>query len=126
MSDPYIQFRISSGQLSSFDATGTQSYLGAAYSGAPGFVNDISAVALVAQGPIPLGWWSIGADNGAKGPLSLPLTPDPDTDTHGRSAFYIHGDNAARPPQSSSEGCIVADHTIRAVAATLTRLLVVA
>jgi hypothetical protein len=126
VSEPYVQFRISAGQISTVDQTGTQSYIRSAYSGAPGFVNDVSAERMVAQGPIPRGWWTIGADNGEKGPLTLPLTPDADTNTFGRSGFLIHGDNASRPPQSSSEGCIVADHQTRAICATFARLLVVA
>lgn len=129
----YIQFRIGAGQLSTFDATGTQSYLGPAYSGAPGYVNDIGAVQLKGLGPIPPGWYTIGADTGSKGPLSLPLTPDPETRTFDRGSFFIHGRNAAEDEDqalqesipASSEGCICADHQPRAVAATFRRCLVV-
>jgi hypothetical protein len=47
-------------------------------------------------------------NKGTTGPLSIPLTPMPGTNTFGRTGFYIHGDNKARN-QSASEGCIVLD-----------------
>lgn len=57
-------------------------------------------------GPIPKGVYDIGKSTITKGPLTLPLTPREGTDTFGRDAFRIHGDNS-RHNQSGSEGCIV-------------------
>ena len=129
MSEPYIRFDRRAGMISSFDATGTQSVLDTdAYSGAPGFQNDPTTEDLPDKGPIPAGWWSIGADTGEKGPLTLLLTPDSDTQVFGRSGFLWHGANATKDiagMQMSSEGCIVSAHQSRAIGATFTRLLVV-
>lgn len=60
---------------------------------------------VVATGPIPRGRWTIGAPYDSKnvGPYALPLTPD-GHDAHGRSAFRIHGNNAAN---DASHGCII-------------------
>lgn len=129
-SNPHLQFSISAGELTSFDATGTQSPVGPAYSGAPGFVNDPTATALVAQGPIPVGLWSIGAPyhDHETGLFTLSLTPLPSTDTFGRSEFKLHGADAAKDvdgAQASSRGCIVAPHPERVVAATFQLLEVI-
>jgi hypothetical protein len=125
MSEPFIQYRIAAGQLSSFDSTGTQTYLGAAYSGAPGFVNDPNAVRLIGLGPIPPGAWSIGVpfDNPKTGPFSIPLTPMVGTETFGRSEFLCHGDNEAMD-QTASHGCIIAARPIRVIVATFQVLIV--
>ncbi len=40
------------------------------------------------------------------------LTPAPGTDTFGRSAFLIHGDNAKKD-KSASEGCIILGPALR-------------
>ena len=121
-----IKFDREAGVVSSVDSTGTETELDTeAYSGAPGYVNDPEAEPLRSLGPIPAGWWSIGMDTSEKGPLTLPLTPDPDTVTFGRFGFLIHGDNASKPPQSSSEGCLIANHAARVVCSQFTRLLVI-
>lgn len=64
------------------------------------------------RGPIPRGRWMMGKPyNSAKvGPLAIPLLPAAETSTFGRSAFLIHGDNAAG---DASEGCIVAPRPLR-------------
>ena len=49
-------------------------------------------------------------DSARVGPLSIPLLPAAETSTFGRSAFLIHGDNAAG---DASEGCIVAPRPLR-------------
>jgi hypothetical protein len=43
---------------------------------------------------------------------SLPLDPSPGNDMHGRSGFYIHGDNN-RGDNSASTGCIILGKAIR-------------
>lgn len=135
----HLQFQISAGLLTSFDSTGTQSAVGPAYAGAPGFVNDPAATALVKLGPLPVGWYGVGAavDDPVTGVFTLPLSPLsagnqyglPATDTLGRSEFKIHGPNASKDAggaQASSEGCIVASHPERSVCSTFQLIEVVA
>lgn len=71
----------------------------------------------IGEGPIPRGRWKLGQPyHSAKtGPLSIPLSPLPGTETYGRSAFLIHGDNKEG---DASEGCIVAPRSVRANLAT--------
>jgi hypothetical protein len=105
-------FQISAGRLSNSDPR----YRPApAYSGHPPHVNDPAAVALTAVGPIPPGLYRIGAPLDPPdhlGPLALPLTPIGGQDMHGRTALFLHGDNAARN-QTASHGCIIADKDVR-------------
>jgi hypothetical protein len=127
---PYLQFQISTGQLTSFDSTGTKTVVGSAYSGAPGYVNDPDATAMPDRGPIPSGLWSIGApvDDPVTGIFTLPLGPLAGTETYGRSEFKIHGPNAAKDKngsQASSTGCIVAAHPERSVASTFSTIEVI-
>lgn len=84
------------------------------YSGAPGYVNDPASEALKGRGPIPKGRYRIGEPftSRATGPHSIPLQPE-GHDAHGRTAFQIHGDNARRPPRSSSRGCPIFGRGIR-------------
>src|SRR5262245_57076034 len=65
-------------------------------------------------GPIPQGTWSIGAPRQTQthGPYVLPLTPEQETDTFGRSAFLIHGDSVAHPG-TASRGCIILPRPVR-------------
>jgi hypothetical protein len=62
-------------------------------------------------GPIPAGRWRIGPPRTSPrtGPHVMDLTPI-DHDAHGRSAFQIHGDNAAG---DASSGCIVLPRAVR-------------
>lgn len=79
-------------------------------------------------GPIPTGIWHIGPafTHPHLGPLVMPLLPAHGTNTYGRDHFYIHGENASRPPGLASKGCIVLDHWTReAIADGKDRLLVV-
>ena len=52
-------------------------------------------------------------DSPRRGPLCLRLEPARGTDTHGRSAFLIHGDSKSQPG-TASEGCIILPPTVRA------------
>lgn len=73
--------------------------------------NNPAMEAVQAKGPIPRGRWQIGApyDHPHLGPLTMNLAPV-DHDAHGRSAFRIHGDNAA---DDASHGCIIMARPIR-------------
>ncbi len=116
-----ITFTISTGRLTRDDGTD----IGPAYSGAPGSVDDPSTTAVRQHGPIPVGTWGIGdpVDLPHLGPFCLPLSPNAETNTFGRSGFFVHGDNGAHN-ESASEGCIVTAPTIRqAVAADPDKLL---
>ena len=66
-------------------------------------------------GPIPRGEWTIDPKENrphGTGPASLPLTPRPGTDTHSRTDFLIHGDNA-KHNYTASEGCISLPRDVR-------------
>lgn len=71
-----------------------------------GALEDVARV-----GPIPRGEWKIGnpVNKPHTGPLSMPLSPV-GHDAHGRSAFLIHGNNAAN---NASIGCIIMAKGIR-------------
>jgi len=82
-------------------------WIGTGYSGAGPALNNPADEAVVGHGPIPAGAWTIGpaATHAGLGPLAMPLTPS-GFDPHGRSGFFIHGDNAAQN-HTGSCGCIV-------------------
>jgi hypothetical protein len=82
------------------------------YSGkGPGRNNcDMQAVRQV--GPIPRGHWVMGKpyDSRKVGAYAIPLKPSEGTETFGRSAFLIHGDNRTH---DASEGCIIMPRRVR-------------
>jgi hypothetical protein len=82
------------------------------YSGKGQYKNTPNAQGLSDNGPIPRGKWTIGGYTNSKGPMTITLTPKPDTQTFGRSAFRIHGDSIANPG-TASEGCIIMNATTR-------------
>ncbi len=87
---------------------------GTGYSGHGAGLNNPQRESEHGAGPIPRGRWRIGAfGDGHRdlGPLVASLTPV-DHDAHGRSAFFIHGDNAASN-HSASHGCIVLARSLR-------------
>ena len=98
-------YKQSTGEFS--DAAGI--WLG--YSGAYGYM-DPKWETMPDHGPIPCGDYTIGAATDEKGPLTLPLTPDPANEMYGRSGFLIHGDNAVHPGHAS-EGCIILSEAAR-------------
>ncbi|WP_338492034.1 tlde1 domain-containing protein [Erwinia aphidicola] len=77
------------------------------YSGVGSGLNAPSMQQVERVGPIPEGFYRINGYNNHRGPYTVILDPIAGTNTFGRSAFRIHGDNASKPPNSSSEGCIV-------------------
>jgi hypothetical protein len=84
------------------------------YSGSGRGWNNPVMQAVPAVGPVPRGRWTIGApyDSPNTGPYTLALTPAPGTDTAGRSAFRIHGDNRLMN-NTASHGCIILPRPIR-------------
>jgi hypothetical protein len=79
-----------------------------------------------AYGPIPRGLWRLGQmiDHPRLGPVSIPLMPV-DHQAHGRSGFYIHGDNRHRN-RTASSGCIILGRSTRLrLARSEQRLIVV-
>jgi len=87
---------------------------GFGYSGALGHVNNPESQNIAFKGPLPQGTYLIGQafDSQLRGPKAIPLTPSSDTNTYGRNAFLIHGDNS-KGNQSASEGCIIQGRAIR-------------
>ena len=76
------------------------------YSGAGQLQNDPDSQCVSDLGPIPRGWYTIGAATATPAQVTLPLTPDPSNHMCGRTGFLIHADNVHRPGWAS-EGCIV-------------------
>jgi Protein of unknown function (DUF2778) len=71
-------------------------------------------------GPCPRGLYAIGAavTHPSLGPVSMPLHPEPGTDTFGRSGFWIHGLSFI-DPLDSSQGCLcISPWTVREKIAT--------
>ena len=97
---------------------------GEGYSGHGPGLNNPAMEADAGVGPIPAGPWRmrLAVDHPRLGPCAIPLTPD-GFDPHGRSEFFIHGDNA-QLNHGASHGCIVTGHAVRvALAGSLDRTL---
>lgn len=61
-------------------------------------------------GPIPCGWYTIGAlqNESGLGNDVMPLIPDAENDMFGRSGFWWHGDEIKNPGKHlASDGCII-------------------
>lgn len=76
------------------------------YSGKDPHKDNPDSQGVANYGPIPRGRWRIGAHTNSKGPYTIILTPEPGTNTFGRSAFRIHGDSISNPG-NASQGCII-------------------
>jgi len=88
--------------------------VGAGYSGHGDGLNNPAMQDVHDVGPIPQGGWTIGPPVDPPdhlGPLALPLT-HVSGDEFGRSAFFIHGDNA-QLNHSASDGCIILVRELR-------------
>ena len=88
--------------------------IGYGYSGFGSWKNNPAAGDVHGLGPIPRGLWKIGMDVNLSnlGPMVMPLVPNPETETFGRSGFFIHGDDKEHRGSGSS-GCIVLARPIR-------------
>lgn len=100
-------YKQSSGELSQDGI-----FAGTGYSGAGMGMNNPAAQNLENVGPVPQGKYEIGPPyiSPKTGPISMVLTPAPETNVFGRTAFRIHGDNASH---TASHGCIILGPAIR-------------
>jgi type VI secretion system (T6SS) effector TldE1-like protein len=90
-------------------------FAGVGYSGHGKGLNDPGEQGVEGVGPIPQGRYTIGPPKDPidhLGPLAMPLTPDPANEMFGRSAFFMHGDNAAAN-HTASDGCIIMGREVR-------------
>jgi hypothetical protein len=94
-----------------FDPTG-KARDEASYSGFGAGRGNPAMEAVKNVGPIPAGFYDIGAPSfhAKLGPCAMSLTPRAGTDTHGRTAFFWHGDN---PTHNASHGCVISYRTMR-------------
>lgn len=90
---------------------------GRGYSGHGPGLNNPAMEGFADVGPIPAGRYAIGPPHthGELGPLAMRLTPI-NHDAHGRSGFFIHGDNSLMN-HTASHGCIILGRAIRSVIA---------
>lgn len=82
------------------------------YAGAGAGKNNPDQQGVVQVGPIPRGVWRMTRvkNGGHTGPFTIVLEPEPGTNTLGRSAFRIHGDNSTH---DASQGCIILQRPFR-------------
>lgn len=104
---PYISFSQTTGQYS-FHGEGQDFVIGNGWAGRGAGKNNHEMQAVRETGPLPCGWYSIGApeNHPTVGPYALRLTPLPETQMFGRDGFLVHG--AAKDPQKygqESKGC---------------------
>lgn len=107
-------FAVSSGCFYLEDHDGNRALIARGYSGSRDARNNPERQREPAYGPIPIGEWKISPpwDHPRLGKIAFPLVPCPGTETFGRSAFLIHGDNSKRD-FSASTGCIILDRPAR-------------
>ena len=101
-----------SGQLTCSDESGKTVVDEKGYAGRSFAKNSPASQNLMFAGPIPLGRWFIGGVKNSKGPLTITLTPAPETNTYFRDLFRFHGDSRAHPGEAS-EGCIIMSRPTR-------------
>ena len=90
------------------------SIIATAYSGRGEGLNNPHLESDVGVGPIPGGHYKIGPweeFHPHLGPCVAHLTPE-GHDAHGRSGFFVHGDNT-KGDHSASHGCIIAGRPAR-------------
>lgn len=114
---PYFTYEITTGELLLQQVQGDE-FMGTGYSGM-GFARNKPAYCyLVAQGPIPKGWYTMTGpfDNYVNdekhhlGSIVFKLAPDKDNQMFGRTGFLLHGNNRTN---DASRGCIVMGPGIR-------------
>lgn len=95
------------------DRKNVRAVVGRGYSGSGVWRDDPSGEDRIAEGVIPRGLWELDfeIDHPKLGPVSISLKPD-GHDAHGRSGFFIHGDNRAGDG-SASTGCIILPRSVR-------------
>ncbi len=109
------EYHISTGTLLLKDSAGAM-FIGTGYSGAGKTLeegrNNVAMISVHEKGPCPIGSYTIGLPyhHDKLGPITMNLTPTESTNTFGRSAFRIHGDNARN---DASHGCIILGPDIR-------------
>lgn len=91
-------------------------FIGTGYSGAGEGKNNAAMEDQHDVGPIPRGRYMVGpafpGNYEHKGPIVMPLIPNPEDDMFGRSGFLIHGDSIGAPG-TASKGCIIFIRDIR-------------
>ena len=65
-------------------------------------------------GPLCRGFYTMEEpyNSTLRGPMCIPLRPDPENEMFGRSAFLVHGDSIKKPG-TASEGCMIQARKIR-------------
>lgn len=84
------------------------------YSGHGEGLNNPDAERIRAVGPLPKGRWRMEGIYNSKqvGPFAIILVPENGTETFGRYAFRVHGDNS-KGNKSASHGCLIFPRKIR-------------
>lgn len=90
------------------------------YAGLRDAANDFRRTHEKNVGPLPCGSYTMlpARKHPRLGPTAIPLQPSATNEMHGRSGFYIHGDNKAGD-RSASQGCIVLPSSARKTLAAL-------
>lgn len=107
-------------QIETGELTQNGTFIGTGYSGAGlRFQDGRNNPAMVSDhdvGPIPPGSYKIGLPyhHPVEGPCTMNLESIAPTNTFGRSAFHIHGNNKT---DNASKGCIILGPTIRSLIA---------
>lgn len=86
------------------------------YAGHGAGVDNPADVEIPDVGPPPPGMYTVGPayDDPESGPCTMRLTPQPGTETYGRSGFKIHGDLVGHVGEDlASLGCIILAAAIR-------------
>lgn len=84
------------------------------YSGNGKGLNNPEAESIRGVGPLPKGLWRMEGIYTSKqvGPYAIILVPEDGTETYGRYAFRVHGDNS-KGNKSASNGCLIFPRPIR-------------
>ncbi|AZI37898.1 hypothetical protein NT2_13_00585 [Caenibius tardaugens NBRC 16725] len=106
------RYEQSTGRFLRASRTGA-SLIATGYAGAKDCLNDPAKDHVRACGPIPKGYYRLRVfDHPRFKAPAIRCFPEPGTEMHGRSGFYIHGDNPAGD-RSASSGCIILPSAIR-------------